>query len=293
MNGEGMTMLSKVDRILVVVDNLEQATNNYRNILDAVPTRVFDSNYLNARCQVLALGSSQVELCQPLGDGLAQRRLEARGEGLLCGGVATPDLPALRKRLESHGVACAEADGRIYVDGQNQHGLPLVVSEDAGAGIAGAGPVEFLYELTVVVKSKWADVAERYAQTLGLSREREVGITFDRFGYTGTLMMFRDNELDRIEISEAHDLKYPMGRFAAKHGDNLYMCYVQVNDLARILDNLERHGGSWTRRTTTPVERDGLWIHPKVLNGVLLGVSRHSLAWGWSGHPERILPLDS
>ncbi len=54
---------------------------------------------------------------------------------------------------------------------------------------------------------------------------------------------------------------------------------------------MRKSGSRWTRRTQTPQERDGLWIHPSALNGVLMGVSRHSLAWQWSGRPERVQPL--
>ena len=35
-------------------------------------------------------------------------------------------------------------------------------------------------------------------------------------------------------------------------------------------------------------ERDGLWIHPGALHGLLLGVSRTTLAWEWSGRPELV-----
>ncbi len=33
---------------------------------------------------------------------------------------------------------------------------------------------------------------------------------------------------------------------------------------------------------------DTLFVHPKALSGLLLGVSRTSVAWRWSGHPERV-----
>jgi hypothetical protein len=36
---------------------------------------------------------------------------------------------------------------------------------------------------------------------------------------------------------------------------------------------------------------DQIWIHPPTLGGVMLGVSRPTMAWMWSGHPERVTPL--
>ena len=62
----------------------------------------------------------------------------------------------------------------------------------------------------------------------------------------------------RIEISQVTDPKSPMGRWAAKPGDSLY-----------------RHHARFTPRGGDPLtERDGLWIHPSALSGLLLGISR-------------------
>lgn len=285
-------MLDHVDRILVAVRSLDAAQNNYSNILAASKMGDFESQWLNARVRRMQLGSTEVELCEPRGPGLAQTHLDQWGEGLMYGGASTPDLDAFSKHLTAHQVQFTAADGRLYLEPSDLHNMPLVVSKTA-LNTRAAGPIEFLYELTMVLKSPWQDVAARYADGLGLKPERNVGITFERFGYEGALMMFHPDRLDRIELSEAHDPAFPMGRFSAKRGDALYMCYVQTDDLADVIARLEKHGQQYIRRTQTPVERDGLWIHPKALNGVLLGVSRHSLAWQWSGRPDRVQALEA
>lgn len=239
------------------------------------------------------MGKSWVELCQPDGDGPAMRRLRRSGEGLLFGGVTVANLDLFSDHLQQKSIDHTKADGRIYIGGGQLYGLPLAVS----ASVAQTSGQEsaltaFLYELTVVLKTKWTKVAEDYSDYFGLDAGRQVGITFPRFGYEGSLLMFDDDHLDRIELSEAHDPDYPMGRFSSKHGDGLYMCYVETNDLAEVISRLERHGARYVRRTETPVERDGLWLHPSALNGVLMGVSRKTLAWQWSGKPDRVEPLD-
>jgi catechol 2,3-dioxygenase-like lactoylglutathione lyase family enzyme len=284
-------MLHSVDRILVAVRSLDEAQQNYTNILGAQLLGDFESPWLQARVRRMALGTTQVELCEPLGAGRVQEHLDTLGEGLVFGGVSTPDLAAFARHLEQQGVRHAQADGRLYLEREDLYGMPLVVSAAAPQSRA-AGPVEFLYELTMVLRSPWQEVEGHYADRLGLQRERSVGITFERFGYTGTLMMFDPDRLDRIELSEAHDPAFPMGRFSAKRGDALYMCYVQTDDLADVIARLDRHGQRYTRRTQTPVERDGLWIHPSAINGVLMGVSRHSLAWQWSGRADRVQALE-
>ena len=88
-----------------------------------------------------------------------------------------------------------------------------------------------------------------------------------------------------------------MRRFVERRGgDSLYMCYLETHDFdglkARMLDagaTLTPRGGD------IATEREGLWVHPKNLHGLLLGVSRTSLAWEWSGRPECVqaLPVGS
>lgn len=285
-------MLKTVDRILVAVNDLAEAEANYVDILGATAIGDFQSTYLKANIRRMAIGTSEVELCCPTGPGPVMQRLQTRGEGLIFGGVTTDDLGSLRQLFNEKGLAYVEADSRIYPSTDALYGLPLAISQRSVATLPPAkGPVDFLYELTMALKTDWDIVAQRYSDLLGLNRSYEVDITFARFGYTGTLMKFQPDHLDRIELAEAHDTAFPMGRFTAKHGDGLYMCYIETNDLADIIARLEKHGRSWTRRTTTTIERDGLWIHPSALNGVLLGVSRSTLAWGWSGNPERVRAL--
>jgi hypothetical protein len=33
---------------------------------------------------------------------------------------------------------------------------------------------------------------------------------------------------------------------------------------------------------------DQIWLHPATLGGMMLGLSRPSMAWSWSGSPERV-----
>ncbi len=285
-------MLKSVDRVLVAVTSLDDAERNYREVLGASPIADFDSRHLNAKVRRMALGTSEVELCMAQGEGPVQARLQSHGEGLVFGGVTTPDPATFQRHLAEHKVRCVEDDGRLYLDSADLYGLPLVVSAAPATPVARApGPIEFLYELTMVLRSSWKEVTDAYLDRLGLERGHLVDMTFKRFGYEGVLMMFGREHLDRIELAEAHDPAFPMGRFSAKRGDAFYMCYVQTDNLADVIERLERHQHRWTRRTDTPVEQDGLWIHPSALNGVLMGVSRTSLAWGWSGQPERVQPL--
>lgn len=287
-------MLKRVDRILVAVNDLDKAEKNYHEILGAARIKDFKSDYLNANIRLMALGSSEVELCAPSGEGPVKTHLGQFGEGLIRGGVTTNDLNVFHQYLKDHKVGCIEADGRLYPEASDLYNLPLVVSrEPSTPNERTHGPVNFLYELTLVLRSNWQDVATAYVDRLGVKREHMVNMNNSRFAYVGALMMFEPQQerLDRIELSEAHDEAFPMGRFSRKRGDALYMCYIETDDIADIIQRLDSRKLPWTPRSSTSQERDGLWIPPSVLNGVLMGVSRTSHAWQWSGHPERVQPL--
>jgi hypothetical protein len=155
------------------------------------------------------------------------------------------------------------------------------------------GPVSFLYETTNTLISDWRRVAAVYAGLFGLDPSRFSEIGSERFGYIGTLTLFDPpNRLDRIELSQVTDNVHAMGRFAHKHGDSLYMCYVEVHDWPNVRQRLLDANARYTPRGSDPVtDPDGGWIHPKELHGLLLGVSRTGLAWDWSGREELVPPV--
>ena len=73
--------------------------------------------------------------------------------------------------------------------------------------------------------------------------------------------------------------------------DRVDRVQVAVSDIENIIFRLEETRSRWTPRGENgKTEKDGLWIHPSALNGVLLGVSRTTLAWEWSGWPELVRP---
>ena len=61
---------------------------------------------------------------------------------------------------------------------------------------------------------------------------------------------------------------------------------------------IERHAGGAGITLDRPPARantktaDQLWLHPPSLGGMMLGILRPSMAWRWSGHPERVELLE-
>ena len=132
-----------------------------------------------------------------------------------------------------------------------------------------------------------------YARLLGLDRETFEPIRSDDYGYAGTLTLFDPDRLDRLEVITPHDREKTMGRFFAKTGESLYMCFAESGELAdieaRALDTLS----PFTRVPPAGGDRPGreahtLFLHPQGLGGMMLGLSRRTVAWVWSGRPDRV-----
>jgi hypothetical protein len=281
-------MLERVDRIQMAVADAAPVARAFRDILGAEPAREDDSDYLNARRTVLALGGSEIELCAPRGAGPVRAYLDRWGPGLLTAGFSVASVAALRAHLIAEDVEFTNEGDQTYIEPTQTVGMRVVLSP-AGPR-RGPGLVSHLYEVTNTIESDWTAAADRYARLFGLDPARFSPIHSDRFGYTGTLALFDPPaRLDRIEISQVTDPASAMGRWAAKRGDSLYMCYAETDDVGAIVRRLDRHQARFTPRGGDPrTERDGLWIHPSVLGGLLLGISRTTLAWEWSGRPELV-----
>lgn len=92
------------------------------------------------------------------------------------------------------------------------------------------------------------------------------------------------DRVDRIQMAVAEAA--PAARVFQ---DILYMCYAETDDVDAIIRRLGRHHTRFTPRGGDALtERDGLWIHSSARSGLLLGISRTTVAWEWSGRPELV-----
>ncbi len=222
-------MLDRCDRVQIAVHDAAKAAQRFGQLLGSAVARRDHSRHLGAKRTILAVGESEFELCEADGAGLTQDFLARRGEGLMTAGYCTADLDSMVKRWEGLGVAYDRDAEQLYLAPETTFGLPIVISESTYR--PRVGPVSFLYETTNTLASDWRRVAAVYAGLFGLDPARFSEIGSERFGYVGTLTLFDPpNRLDRIELSQVTDDVHAMGRFVKKHGDLLYMCYVEVHD---------------------------------------------------------------
>lgn len=276
-------MLTRVDRMQLAVRDRAAAAETFARLLDAVVVGEDESAVLGAKRTTVQAGISAFELCEPAGDGPARDFLERWGEGLLSAGFSTPDLSTLCKRLSEHNVLWRDEGDQVHIEASQTPGMRIVLTRDAER--ERVGPLQWLYEVTNIVDDH-RSAADFYAGVFGLDKSRFSPIKSEDYGYKGQLTLFDPpTRLDRIELSQITDPARAMGRFATKRGQSIYMCYVETDNVAGVIERLERNGAKHARRKDAH-NPEGLFIHPSALHGVLMGVSRTNLAWNWSGRPE-------
>ncbi|HTY56683.1 MAG TPA: hypothetical protein VMB26_15855 [Candidatus Binataceae bacterium] len=275
-------MLKRVDRVQIVVPRRAEAEDVAAAIMGAELIRQDHVKPLAASRSVLQAGSSLIEFLQPDGAGPIADFAARWNGGLYAVGLSVGEVEDAAAHFDRVGVNYERSTGQLFLDAAATGGMPTVIS--AFHERAPVGAIRWMFEVTNVV-SDWRATADRYARIFALDPARNVPIEIDHFGYTGTLMMFdTPARLDRIEISQP-TREAAMGRFHQRHGDSLYMFYVETDNVEAIAERLEARGGRFTPRQEGV--HDGLWIHPTAFCGVLVGVSRTNVAWRWSGDPER------
>ena len=279
-------MLTAVDRVQVVVHDRVRIADAYRRLLDAEVVREDRVASLAARRTVLRLGDSEVELLEPDGAGRVAQFLSDTKGGLYAAGFATEQFARLKAHLAERGASAIEVDDRLQLAAETLQlpGLRAVLSADSERQPAGLA--KHLYEVTLLVADS-ASATGRAADGFGLEASHFVPIRSEQFGYDGTLTLFHPERLDRIEIITPTDPRKTMGRFFAKRGPSLYMCFFEADELDPIVARLRAHApNDWTESPGG----DSLFIHPNALGGLMIGVSRTTAAWSWSGHPDWVRP---
>ncbi len=282
-------MLTRVDRVQLVVKDRAAAAETYKNVFDAAVISDDEVAALAAKRRTVRAGTGEFELLEPIGPGAVQAFLDRRGEGLFAAGFATHQVDALAARFDAHGVHYMGAGEQLLLDPDETRGMRVVISPDGRTQPPAGSVVSHLYEVTNVVDD--AQEAEQlYSLIFGLDRSRFCPIESKHFGYKGILTLFDPpHRLDRIEAVEITDPSLAMGRFHAKHGPSLYMCFIEVEEIPRLTERLKAAGKRYSGDMDG--EDNSIFIHPSAIHGLLMGVSRMSVGWTWSGHPELVTTL--
>jgi hypothetical protein len=129
-------------------------------------------------------------------------------------------------------------------------------------------------------------------ELLGLDGSNYTEITSELFGYRGTLTLFEKDKLDRLEVITPTVQGTTMERYFRRFGQSLYMAFAETAQMSLIEDRARAAGVGFNvdrpEGRAAHLPADQIWLHPATLGGMMLGLSRPSMAWFWSGHPERV-----
>lgn len=285
-------MLTRIDRLQLAVPDRKSASEGWVALLGAEAAGDDRVACLAARRSRYRLGDGCIELLEPDGAGPLQEAVGRRGGHLFAAGAATADLDALVARLRSVGAPPTVENEQAYL-GADATGIGLRVVLSGDETLEPVGDVAFLYETTLLAADAPAAV-DRCVELFALDASAFVPIDSKHYGYAGTLTLFHPDRLGRFEVIAPNEPQKTMGRFFARFGASLYMAFAESAELAAIEERTQERRAGMTAEP--PAERregrsaDTLFLHPSALGGMMLGISRPTQAWQWSGHPERVEP---
>lgn len=288
-------MLTRVDRVQLAVPETEPSAKLWREVLSAEPHGEDKVACLGAKRTTYRIGQGYVEFLEPDGTGRVADALARRGGAhLFAGGAAASDMNAILAHLEKVGAEPVFEGGQIFLDPANTGpGTPRsVISADEELPIV--GDIDWFYEVTLLVPDE-EKASERYAHLFDLDASNFVSIASEQYGYRGILTLFEKDLLGRFEVITPYDETKTMGRYFKKFGEELYMAYAESPHTVMLEERVKERGlGHTVTPPGKPAGRpsDTLFLHPDALGGMMLGISRPTMGWQWSGHPERVENID-
>lgn len=284
-------MLTRIDRVQIAVHDVKAASKGWIDILGAEPAGDDRIAGLNAKRRRLRIGSGLIEFLEPDGAGPVAEAVGKRGAHLFAAGAASADLAKLAARFKAKGIKPIAESGQLHLN-ENDTGIPglrLVLSEDVALPAVGA--IDFLYEATIL-SADTEGVTRAMNDLLDLDGSNYTEITSEVFGYRGTLTLFEKDKLDRLEVITPTVQGTTMERYFRRFGQSLYMAFAETAQMSLIEDRARAAGVGFTvdrpEGRAAHLPADQIWLHPATLGGMMLGLSRPSMAWFWSGHPERV-----
>ena len=241
----------------------------------------------------LRAGTSDIEILEPDGAGLLADELKRRGRAhLFAAGVSSPDPAAVAATALKNGTS-NHAEGNRHTITLMVEGAPIrfVVSPEAKRERAGL--LDFLYEATVLAENQ-AGAVEQITKTFALNPKSYTEITSEKFGYTGVLTLFEAGRLHRFEVITPTNMEKTMGRFYRREGCSFYMAFAESARMPEIEASAQGINITIDRPSSRAASKssDQNWLHPAAMGGMMLGVSRPTMAWRWSGQPQLVEKID-
>jgi hypothetical protein len=286
-------MRPEIDRVQLAVPDRKEAASGWQSLLGAEHVRDDKVACLGAQRSVYQVGSSEIEFLEPDGTGVVANSLTQRGRPHLFGaGVSTPDFDALKAHVATMGQTCIVEGDQAHLCYSEPGANDLHIVFSAGKEREPIGLLDKLYEVTIL-DSDFQKMTDAIAALLQLNADQFCRITSSNFKYDGYLTLFKPGELDRFEVIHPTSSETTMGRFQTRQGRAYYMSFAETPHILEIERRAKEAGAGITvSRPDGKSESemaDQLWLHPAALGGMMLGISRRTMAWSWSGSPERVV----
>lgn len=112
-------MLEKLDHIGIVVRDLDQAMELYRDIYGLEPSMMYESPTAKAKIAFLPIGDVTIEIIQPLNsESAAGRFLDKRGEGVHHIAFGVKEIDKCLEELEKKGIQLIDKKSRKVRDSE-------------------------------------------------------------------------------------------------------------------------------------------------------------------------------
>lgn len=286
-------MLTEIDRVLIASPDAEATAICWRERVKAVEVARDRVSSLSAKRITLRAGTGDVEILEPDGSGLVESELKRRGRAhLFAAGAMSADPAGVAGTARKSGANVQAHDGRQYIT-LTIEGAPIRFVISSEKERAKVGLLDFFYEATVLAQNQAAAV-EQIARCFALNPATFTDITSEKFGYTGVLTLFEAGKLHRFEVITPTDMDKTMGRYYQRERASFYMAFAESAQMPAIEESAAGRNITVDRPEgrAMVLSSDQLWLHPASLGGMMLGVSRPSMAWRWSGRPELVTNID-
>jgi hypothetical protein len=285
----------RIDRLQLATNDRKAAAEGWVALLDAQHVRDDRVNCLAANRSVYQVGRSEVEFLEPDGAGAISRSLQIVGRPhLFAAGVAGADLDESTTRFVKLGIDHVRDGDQIYVTYKQaaKNDLRFVLSKAVEREPVGL--LDRLYEATILADA-FQPMANAVTRLFDADEGNYCPIASAKFKYDGVLTLFNDGELDRFEVITPNSDEATMGRFHLRRGRAFYMAFAETPHMLEIERRAKEAGAGITverpeGRAETEMA-DSMFLHPPALGGMMLGLSRPTQAWSWSGKPDQVVKI--
>lgn len=281
-----MGMITRLDRIQLGVRDRRGCAARWKRLFDAATVGEDRVPSLGARRTTLRVGESELEILEADGLGVTAQHVSRAPTPILAVGLAVGDLDAARVGLDARAIHHQVDHDQVWLSGEwlGVPGLRVVLTQDEAKEPAGL--LARFYEVTHLVDGT-ARAAERLATVFELDRSALVAIESEHDGFRGTLTRFDGERPDHIKSVDPFDSEKPMGHFFERRGPCFYSVYAECATMRALRVRLDAAlPDLWVgdREAAAPAQ---VFLPPRALDGMRLGISRESTAWGWGGDPVR------